>query len=173
MTAHLRANLWLLVLTVALCCILYPLMLWGIGQTFFRHQAQGSLLDAKGRPITDEQDEKNAVGSRLIAQPFKGDEYFQPRPSAASPDYNGAASGPSNLAASNPQLRQRVAEQLAPIVKYRSGPKRGQLVSPDVDAWFQNRRDVGKSENLSRGAKFSQWLDNIRTSIWSRSPPTR
>ena len=82
MTAHLRANLWLLVLTVLLCSVLYPLVLLGIGQTVFHDKAQGSLLtDASGNPI----------GSRLIAQPFTADEYFQPRPSAAS--YNAAASG--------------------------------------------------------------------------------
>jgi len=69
MTAHLRANLWLLVLTVLLCSVLYPLVLLGIGQTVFHDKAQGSLLtDAKGHPI----------GSRLIAQPFTADEYFHP-----------------------------------------------------------------------------------------------
>jgi len=47
MIAHLRANLWLLALTVVLCCILYPLTLWGIGQTVFRWQSQGSLVDAR------------------------------------------------------------------------------------------------------------------------------
>jgi K+-transporting ATPase ATPase C chain len=148
MNAHLRANLWLLVLTVVLCCILYPLALWGIGQTFFRQQAQGSLLDAKGRPITDEKDETKAVGSRLIAQPFTdaqgnvADEYFQPRPSAAS--YNAAASACSNWAADNYLLRDRVARQLGPIVKYRSGPKTGQIVAPDVERWFQKDRFQGK-----------------------------
>ena len=46
-------NLWLLVLTVVLCCVLYPLVLWGIGQTVFHDKAQGSLLDAKtDRPAT-------------------------------------------------------------------------------------------------------------------------
>lgn len=133
MTAHIRANLWLLVLTVLLCSVLYPLVLLGLGQTLFHDKAQGSLLtDAQGHPI----------GSRLIAQPFTADEYFQPRPSAAS--YNAAASGASNWAASNYLLRDRVARQLGPIVKYRSGPKAGQPVGPDVESWFQKDVFDGK-----------------------------
>jgi len=133
MSAHLRANLWLLALTVLLCSVLYPLVLLGIGQTVFHDKAQGSLLtDAKGNPI----------GSQLIAQPFTADEYFQPRPSAAS--YNAAASGASNWAASNYLLRDRVARQLGPIVKYRSGAKKGQLVAPDIESWFQKDTFDGK-----------------------------
>ena len=53
MIAHLRASLWLLALTVVLCCVLYPLALWGIGQTVFHDKAQGSLLDGEGRPAAD------------------------------------------------------------------------------------------------------------------------
>ena len=133
MIAHLRANLWLLALTVLLCSVLYPLVLLGIGQTVFHDKAQGSLLtDAQGHPI----------GSQLIAQPFTADEYFQPRPSAAS--YNAAASGASNWAASNYLLRDRVARQLGPIVKYRSGPKKGQPVGPDIESWFQKDQFDGK-----------------------------
>jgi K+-transporting ATPase ATPase C chain len=135
MSAHLRANLWLLVLTVLLCSVLYPLILWGIGQTAFHDKAQGSLLtDAKGQP----------VGSRLIAQPFTFDEYFQPRPSATSPAYNAAASGGSNWAASNYLLRDRVARQLGPIVKYAGGSKKGQPVAPDIESWFQKDQFGGK-----------------------------
>ncbi len=90
MLSHIRGNLWLLVLTVVICCVVYPLALWGIGQTLFHDRAQGSLIvDDNGKP----------VGSRLIAQEFKGDEYFQPRPSAAS--YKGDASGGSTWGASN------------------------------------------------------------------------
>src|SRR5271157_4410977 len=101
MFPHLRANLWLLVLTLALCSGLYPLALWAIGKTVFPRQAEGSLLRGPdGKP----------VGSRLIAQPFSGEEYFQPRPSAVS--YNATASGASNWGASNPLLRDRVAQQL-------------------------------------------------------------
>src|SRR5262245_34836021 len=111
MSSHVRANLWLLVLSVVICSILYPAALLGIGQTMFREKANGSLvLDKDGK----------AVGSKLIAQPFTADEYFQPRPSAAS--YNGAASGASNWGASNYQLRERVARALGPIVKYAGGP---------------------------------------------------
>ena len=84
----------------------------------------------------------NPIGSRLIAQPFTADEYFQPRPSAAS--YNAAASGASNWAASNYLLRDRVARQLGPIVKYRSGPKKGQPVGPDIESWFQKDQFGGK-----------------------------
>ncbi len=125
--AHLRANLWLLLLTVLLCSVLYPLALYAIGQTLFRNKAEGSLIDAKGEPTTDA---AKAVGSRLIAQPFAGDEYFQPRPSAVS--YNAAASGASNYGASNPALRERVVLALGPILKYRNG----EPVGPDVEKWF-------------------------------------
>ncbi len=53
MIAHLRANLWLLVLTVLLCSVLYPLVLLGIGQTLFHDKAQGSLLTGCRRASTD------------------------------------------------------------------------------------------------------------------------
>lgn len=98
---HLRANLVLLVGTLVLTTVLYPLALLAVGQTVFPTTANGSLVrDADG----------NVRGSHLIAQEFKGDRWFRPRPSAAG--YNAAASGASNFGASNPKLRERVEEQL-------------------------------------------------------------
>ncbi len=147
MRAHIRANLCLLLLSVLLCSVLYPLVLWGIGQTIFFEKAQGSLLtDGQGKPI----------GSRLIAQPFTADEYFQPRPSAAS--YNAAASGASNWAASNYLLRDRVARQLGPLVKYRNGPKNGQAVAPDIETWFQKDRLGGKPGIVAQWATLHPTL---------------
>jgi K+-transporting ATPase ATPase C chain len=109
-----------------LCCIVYPGLLLGAGKLLFPHQAEGSLIERDGK----------VVGSRLIAQPFSDEKFFQPRPSAAS--YNGAASGATNWSASNYLLRDRVAQQLGPIVKY-AGPldKKGKSVGPDIEAWFQ------------------------------------
>jgi len=149
MSSHLRANLWLLVLTVLLCSVLYPLVLLGIGQTVFHDKAQGSLLDVKGQPATHE---KDAVGSRLIAQPFTADEYFQPRPSAAS--YNAAASGASNWAGNNYLLRDRVARQLGPIVKYGGGSKKGQPVAPDIESWFQKDQFGGNPGIVAQWASL-------------------
>jgi K+-transporting ATPase ATPase C chain len=170
MTAHLRANLWLLVLTVLLCSVLYPLVLYGIGQTVFHEKAEGSLLtDAKGQPI----------GSTLIAQPFTADEYFQPRPSSAS--YNAAASGASNWAANNYLLRDRVAQQLGPIVKYRSGVKAGELVGPDIESWFQKDRYQGTPGIVAQWAAMhpavaQNWVkaDKLRgeyVAAWQKTHP--
>ncbi len=142
MNANLRANLWLLGLTVLLCCVLYPLALWAIGHSVFPDKAAGSLVvDKDGKPI----------GSRLIAQPFTSDEYFQPRPSAAS--YNASASAGSNYGANNPKLRNRVAQALGPIVKYRSGPKKDQLAGPDIEKWFQQDRFKGEPHILAQWAE--------------------
>ncbi len=147
MTGHLRANLWLLVLTLVLCCVLYPLVLWGIGRAAFPDQAAGSLVTGP---------DGKTVGSRLIAQPFTGDEYFQPRPSAVG--YNAAASGASNWGASNPKLRARVARAMGPIVKYRSGPKKDQLVGPDVEKWFGQDHFQGQPHLLAQWAKAYSWV---------------
>jgi K+-transporting ATPase ATPase C chain len=135
MLAHLRANLWLLLLTLLLCCVLYPLTLLGVAQLpLFQEQAEGSLVyDQDGK----------AVGSRLIAQNFTRDEYFWPRPSATSPEpYKADASGASNYGANNPLLRDRVARTVALLVKYKAGSPTGHTVQEDVAEWFQSRPNI-------------------------------
>ena len=97
-------SILLLVFAVVICCGIYPLVLWAIGQIVFPFQANGSMIKGPDGKL---------VGSRLIAQPFTKDEYFQPRPSAAS--YDASASASSALSASNYALRDRVARTLGPI----------------------------------------------------------
>jgi potassium-transporting ATPase KdpC subunit len=159
---QLRANLWLLFLTLLLCSVLYPLALWGIGQTLFHNKADGSLVSGAN-------DKK--VGSRLIAQAFNGDEYFQPRPSATSDHpYNAMASGASNFAANNPKLRARVAQQLGTLVRYRSpdGPGKGKLAGEDVEAWFQKVNDPSSKDKRNLTA---EWADNNSSlvGVWATS----
>lgn len=152
MRGHLRGNLWLLVLSLLVCCVLYPLAVMGIARAFFPAQAEGSLVDTNGQTVTDP---AKAVGSRLIAQPFTSDEYFPPRPSAVS--FNASASGASNWGANSYLLRDRVARQLGLIVKYRGGPHKGQLVGPHIESWFQKDRFEG------RPGIVSQWAETHST----------
>jgi len=138
MNRHLTANFSLLALTIVICAILYPLVLLGIGQAVFPNKANGSLItDASGKPI----------GSQLIAQPFVGEEYFQPRPSAVS--YNAAATGGSNWGANNPNLRKRVVGLLGPMLKYRDG----RPVGPDIVAWVQE--SLRKDRTI-----LTNWVEN-------------
>ena len=157
MLVYISKSLWLLVSTVVICCLIYPLAVWAIGQTFFPFTANGSMVTGS---------DGKQVGSLLIAQPFTKDEYFWPRPSAAS--YDASASASSTLAASNYLLRDRVARMLGPIVKYKSGPKAGQLVAPDLEAWFQRDRYQGKA------AIVAQWADNHNelTQSWVSADPS-
>ncbi|HTP64022.1 MAG TPA: potassium-transporting ATPase subunit C [Geobacteraceae bacterium] len=149
-------SILLLLFSVAICCVAYPLVLWAIGQAAFPFQANGSLL--KGP-------DGNLVGSKLIAQPFTKDEYFQPRPSAAS--YDASASSSSSLAVSNYALRDRVARVLGPIVKYKSGPKAGQLVAPDIEEWFRKDSFQGSPHIVA------QWADahNSLAQAWVGADP--
>ena len=143
MKNHVTKSLWLLGSTIVICCLVYPLVVWAIGQTFFPFTANGSMVTGPNGKM---------VGSLQIAQPFTKDEYFWPRPSAAS--YDGSSSASSTLAASNYLLRDRVARALGPIVKYASGEKKGQLVAPDVETWFQQDRYQGNPHIVA------QWADN-------------
>jgi K+-transporting ATPase ATPase C chain len=170
MLREIARSLWLLGFMVVLLCGFYPAVLWTVGQALFPFGANGSLLRGPdGKP----------VGSRLIAQPFTPDEYFRPRPSAAS--YDGSASASSTLAPSNYLLRDRVARMLGPIVKYRSGPKQGQLVGPDVERWFQADRYRGAPHIVAQWARAHpglarSWItaEPIRTQFvneWAKSHP--
>jgi len=157
MSRYVSKSLLLLLFTVPILCILFPAAVWIVGRIFFPFQANGSLLTGPDGQI---------VGSKLIAQPFTKDEYFQPRPSAAS--YNASASSSSALAPSNYALRDRVARALGPIVKYQSGPKAGQLVAPDIEAWFQQDRYQGNPGIVA------QWADlhNGLATAWVGADPT-
>lgn len=94
--SQLVTSVRVVIFTMLVCCGLYTLLIYGIGQAVTPHTAEGSLItDARGK----------VIGSELIAQKFTRPEYFWPRPSAS--DYNAAGSAGSNLSPTNPKLRER------------------------------------------------------------------
>lgn len=96
--------------TMILCCVLYTLIILGVGQAFVPYTANGSLM---------KNDQGITVGSEAIAQGFSRQEYFWPRPSAV--DYNAAANGGSNLSPANPELRERAETILAKMAVKGAG----------------------------------------------------
>lgn len=92
----------LILVSLLLFSIIYPLLLGGIGQ-LFADKAGGSIIYRDGE----------AVGSSLIGQNFESDSYFISRPSSIN--YDASTSGSDNLAASDPKLQQRIAADLKEI----------------------------------------------------------
>ncbi|MEW9624355.1 potassium-transporting ATPase subunit KdpC [Rhodanobacter geophilus] len=104
--ALVRPALTLLVLLTVLTGLVYPLVVTGLAQAMFPHQANGSLMERDGRPN----------GSSLIGQEFTAPKYFWGRPSATAPQaYNGTASGGSNLGPANPALTGAVERRIAAL----------------------------------------------------------
>ena len=91
---HIWASIGVTIVLGIICCGIYPAVIYVLGQTFFRVQADGSLLDKDGHYTTDD---TKAVGSALIGQNFSDPKYFHPRPSAAGNGYDPTSSGGSNL----------------------------------------------------------------------------
>lgn len=100
-TSQLATALRVAATTMFVCCVLYPLLILGIGQTFAPFTANGSLLyNEKGE----------VIGSSQIAQAFTKPEYFWPRPSAV--DYDASAGGGSNLSPAGKELREAAMRRL-------------------------------------------------------------
>ena len=115
-----------LVATVALGLV-YPLVVTGLAQLIAPGRADGSLVSWNGE----------AVGSSLIGQSFTDasgnplPQYFQSRPSAS--DYDGAASGGSNLGPDSPELARLVEQRRAQVAAF-DGVLPGQVPADAVTA---------------------------------------
>lgn len=108
-----RQALTFSIILIVICGFLYPMALTGFAQVLFPSQANGSMVEVDGKE----------VGSTLVGQDFKDERLFKCRPSAYnyntytqedidSGDYAGVASGSNNYAPSNPDLLQRVEEDI-------------------------------------------------------------
>jgi potassium-transporting ATPase KdpC subunit len=78
--------------------LIYPPLVTGLCQLFFRHQADGSLIRARG----------HILGSSLIGQDFTSPPYFHLRPSAAGSGYDASDSSASNDGPTSEGLFNRV-----------------------------------------------------------------
>jgi K+-transporting ATPase ATPase C chain len=116
---HIAALRGLLLFTV-ICGIIYPVIMFGVAQVAFHHQANGSLASFHGK----------VVGSSLLCQEFvtaQGNplpQYFQPRPSNATSeaknDYgcDPGFSAASNLGPDNPALVQLIKTRQKQIAAF-------------------------------------------------------
>jgi len=105
-----------------ICCCVYPLFVFGVGQLLFPQKAEGSLvLDANGKPIA----------STLLGQTFAADKYFNPRPSAAGNGYDSTSSGGSNLGPTSQALHDAMQQRVADYRKANNLPDT-QLVPADA-----------------------------------------
>ena len=98
MKKHLITALLMTVATTILLGIIYPLLITALAQVLFKDKANGQIRYRKGE----------AIGSRIIAQPFTAAKYFHPRPSAAGNGYDAANSGGTNLGPTNQKLIDRI-----------------------------------------------------------------
>ena len=131
----------------------YPLLMTGLAQLLFPHQANGSLIKLPNGQI---------IGSEIIAQSFTSDKYFHPRPSAAGNGYDATSSGGTNLAQSNAKLAQRMQADIDKLAAENPGkPVPIDMVTysasgldPDItpdNAYFQAPR-VAKARGLTEAA---------------------
>ena len=102
--AEIRGAVVVTMMLAVVCCGLYPLLVYGIGQAAFPLQANGSLLKDKTGLVR---------GSRLLGQPFTADKYFQSRPSAAGNGYDATSSGGSNLGPTSSNLVATLTQRIS------------------------------------------------------------
>ncbi|EKO3433633.1 potassium-transporting ATPase subunit KdpC [Vibrio fluvialis] len=154
------------IVLMLLCGGLYTGLVTQLGEWIFPHQATGSLVQENGRNL----------GSEWVGQSFVSPNYFHGRPSAAN--YDPMATGGSNLAPSNPELRA-VVEQRSLIIQEQEGTKANTIpvdllsasgagldphISPDA-ALLQAPR-IARVRNLSETQIKSLITEHIEMPQW-------
>lgn len=143
MKQHARAALKMLAVMTVILGFIYPLLITLIAQVAMPKQAGGSLIKR----------EDKVIGSELIAQNFKGNSYFWPRPSAVDFDPMKPAGG-SNLGPTSQKLKDIVEERIKKFdlhppaeLIYASGSGLDPHISLQT-AYYQAER-VAKSRSIT------------------------
>jgi K+-transporting ATPase ATPase C chain len=106
---QLKTTILIFVILTVITGIIYPLVITGIAQVFFPHQANGSLVMRDGK----------IAGSSLIGQQFDDPKYLWGRISATSAvPYDASSSSGSNLGPTNPALTETVRSRIALLKSY-------------------------------------------------------
>ena len=119
--AELRASIAATLLLAVMCCGIYPVVVWAVGQGLFSSEANGSLVRVDGK----------VAGSSLLAQGFTAPNYFHPRPSAAGQGYDAAGSSGTNLGPVSKKLIENVNQRVADYRTENSLPL-GSMVPADA-----------------------------------------
>lgn len=136
----------LTVVLILICGLAYPLLITGIGQVAFNHQANGSVIEYNGKQ----------VGSELIGQQFTEDKYFVGRISAVG--YNtsedgtevDATSGSNNLGPTSEELKSRVEKDIDMFLE-----KNPKLSKEDISAELISQSGSGLDPDITvQGAKI-------------------
>lgn len=125
-----KKSIFVSIVLIVLCGLIYPLTLTGISQLAFNNKANGSMIIFNGKE----------VGSELIGQNFTDAKFFRGRVSSynyntytkedTQPDkdgkiaYSGVGSGSQNLAPSNKELQERVQKDIEEFLKSHPGVKK-------------------------------------------------
>ncbi len=102
--SEIRSAVFATLILAVVCCGLYPLAVYALGQALFHDKANGSLIVDKDGTVR---------GSRLLAQGFTDPKYFHPRPSAAGTGYDATSSSGSNLGPTSQKLNDAIKDRIA------------------------------------------------------------
>jgi K+-transporting ATPase ATPase C chain len=150
-----RIALKMLVTMTILTGLIYPLLMTFISLLAMPKQAKGSLIHLG----------EKVMGSELIAQGFKGESYFWPRPSAVDFDPLKPAGG-SNLGPTSQKLKEIVkkrAEKVGlnppPELVYASGSGIDPHISLEA-AYYQMDR-VARSRSIQDKVQVKSLIDSL------------
>lgn len=134
MKTYLLPSIKLTAILLLLLSVIYPLFIAGIAK----------LAPGGGDGVTVSVNGK-VVGYENIAQSFKSDKYFQPRPSAVG--YNAAGSGASNKGPTNPDYLKTVQAAIDTFMHHNPD-----INKPDIPAELVTASGSGLDPDLSPAA---------------------
>jgi len=144
---HLVTSVIYTIISVIVLGLIYPAVIWAIGELFFHHQAEGSLLyDAHG----------TLIGSQLVGQSFTKPGYFHGRPSAAGKGYDPTSTGGTNLGPTSKKLIDSTKSAIAALRKENpdaTGPIPMDLVTSSASGIDPDISPEGASYQAVRVAK--------------------